>query len=538
MPHKLDRNITNHRKILLISALVFSAFCAALLLISLYLNSWNFIYVIDDPYIHMAIAKNFVTSGSWAVNAQTFTSATSSPLWTLLISASYFITGVNTVNPFIMNLLFSLLAAAAAIYILKYFKADKYIYYAVIIFIFSSPLPALVFTGMEHTAQIWLSLLFVFYASLYSTGKNESSTLLISLVMISMLLTALRYEDLFLVFSASVFFAARKKYLPAALIMIAGVIPPVLYGIISVENGSMFLPSSILVKSRVGELTAVEILKIPYRALKRMLEPDIIFLLPPMVLVIRRNYKLRLKELDAKQVMAGIFILTYLLHMCFAQTGWFFRYEAYLVSLGIIILWVNIYPAYINGANKENNFSTIKSSSPVFSRIIFAAVILSVCGRAVSSFLVPQSSNNIYNQHYQMAAFVNTLPAGTTIAANDIGMLNFYTHNKIVDLWGLADTDAAARKLSGNYNTSAIESITRQKGVELAIIYTDWFSQYGGVPNDWQILGSWKMTRLNIVCGNEKVSFYSLNKDRELQYKTLLDKFSASLPASVLYTGN
>ncbi|HMQ79434.1 MAG TPA: hypothetical protein PKE39_08060 [Ignavibacteria bacterium] len=537
MLHKLDRNITNHRKILLISALVFSLFCAALLLISLYLNGWNFIYVIDDPYIHMAIAKNFVTSGSWAVNGQVFTSATSSPLWTLLISLSYFITGVNTVDPLVLNFVFSILSLAAAVHILKYFKAGKYIYYVIIVFIFSSPLPALVFTGMEHTAQIWLSLLFVFYASLYATGKNESAALLISLVIISMLLTALRYEDLFLVFSASVFFAARKKFLPAALIMIAGVIPPVLYGIISVDSGSMFLPSSILVKSRVGELSAIEILKIPYRALKRMLEPDIIFLLPPMVLVIYRNYKLRLKELDTKQVMAAIFILTYLLHMCFAQTGWFFRYEAYLVSMGIIILWVNIYPAYLKGANKENNFSAIKSRSPVFSRIILAAVILSVCGRAVSSFLVPQSSNNIYNQHFQMAAFVNTLPAGTTIAANDIGMLNFYTHNKIVDLWGLADNDAAAYKLNGNYTTSAIENITRQKGVELAIIYTDWFSQYGGVSNDWQMLGSWKMTRLNIVCGNERVSFYSLNKDLAPQYKTLLDKFSASLPASVLYTG-
>ncbi|HWA07411.1 MAG TPA: hypothetical protein VG961_12740 [Ignavibacteria bacterium] len=507
-----------------------------MLLISLYLNSWNFIYVIDDPYIHMAIAKNFVTSGNWAVNGQTFTSATSSPMWTLLISISYFMTGVNTADPFILNLVFSVLSVAAALKIFKYFTLEKYLYYLIAVFIFASPLPALVFTGMEHPAQIWLSLLFVFYVSLYITGKNESGAMLLVLAMISMLLTALRYEDLFLVFSAALFMLTRKKYLPAMLLLIAGFIPVIAYGIISVENGSMFLPSSILVKSRVGELTALEILKVPYRALKRMLEPDIIFLLPPMVFVFFKNYKQKFKELNAQQVMFGIFLLTYLLHMCFAQTGWFFRYEAWLVSMGIIVLSINLYSAYFSGRHESLNY--VFKSSRVYSRILFVLILLSICGRSVSSFLVPQSSNNIYNQHYQMAAFANTLPAGTTIAANDIGMLNFYTQNKIVDLWGLADTDAAAYKLKGNYTTSAIDSITRQNDVELAIIYTDWFSQYGGVPNEWHLLGSWKMTRLNIVCGNEKVSFYSLNPDRVQQYKVLLDKFSASLPSSVIYSGN
>jgi hypothetical protein len=73
----------------------FMIFTAGLLLISLYLNDWHFIYVIDDPYIHMTIAKNFSTVGLWAVNGMSFVSATSSPLWSLIISGFYFITGVH-----------------------------------------------------------------------------------------------------------------------------------------------------------------------------------------------------------------------------------------------------------------------------------------------------------------------------------------------------------------------------------------------------------------------------------------------------------
>ena len=37
-------------------------------------------YVLDDPYIHMAVAKNFVSYGVWGVTKYGFTSVTSSIL--------------------------------------------------------------------------------------------------------------------------------------------------------------------------------------------------------------------------------------------------------------------------------------------------------------------------------------------------------------------------------------------------------------------------------------------------------------------------
>lgn len=515
-----------HTYILYFSIAIFAVFTAVLLAASLYLNEGKFIYVLDDPYIHMTIAKNFSSLGTWAVNGMQFTSAASSPLWSLLISGLYYLTGPLVFIPFILNMLFSLGVIIIAFKILRIFNVPKYGFAVLLAIIFVSPLPALAFTGMEHIAQIFFVLLFVYTASKEGGSKI---VFLLSLILIFAVLTSLRYEDMFLVFAVSLVLVLKKEYLPAAVILAAGLAPIIAYGMISDSNGWFFLPNPVLVKSRLPDLTFIEIAKIPLRAVKRMFEPDIIFLLPPIIFVFVKNLKTKPAYWNRKQTMFFIFLITYVLHMIFAQTGWFYRYEAYLVAMGIIVLWLNIYE-YLP------DFSGKFSRGPGL--ILITILILSIAARSASNFLVPQASNNIYNQHYQMARFVGTLPPETVVAANDIGMLNFYTPNKIIDLWGLADLDAAKNRISRTYDTDKIRKLAKDKNVELAVVYKDWFDQFGGLPPEWQKTGQWQMDQLNIVNGNETVSFYSLDSARTEFYRAILNDFSYSLPEKVLFKPN
>ena len=72
------------------------------------------VYALDDAYIHMAMAKNLVTHGVWGVTPNGFTSSSSSPLWVLLLAASYRLFGVNHFVPLALNAIFAVTLLVAA----------------------------------------------------------------------------------------------------------------------------------------------------------------------------------------------------------------------------------------------------------------------------------------------------------------------------------------------------------------------------------------------------------------------------------------
>src|SRR2546426_12843516 len=86
----------------------------AMIAVSLRRTDGHFVYPLDDAYIHMAIAKNAAVHHVWGVTRYEFTSSTSSPLWTALLAAVYWIGGVNDVAPLVLNVIFGSLIVLAA----------------------------------------------------------------------------------------------------------------------------------------------------------------------------------------------------------------------------------------------------------------------------------------------------------------------------------------------------------------------------------------------------------------------------------------
>jgi hypothetical protein len=268
------QDMIKRHKMLFIALFLYLLSMAAFLLVSLSLNQGQFVYALDDPYIHMSISKNLVCHGSWSANNVNFTSTSSAPLWTLIISAAYFIFGINVIVSFVLNVLFGLLVILLSYQILSYYDVTKYVLLILTAIIFAAPLPALSFTGMEHNAQIAAAILFVFLSSKLIVSEKIKSGFIIALAVITAVLTGLRYEGLFLVLSVCILLILNKKIKYAFIIALLGAFPILMYGIISKANGWSFLPNTILVKSRLPSFSAVEIIKYSLTSFHKILVPS------------------------------------------------------------------------------------------------------------------------------------------------------------------------------------------------------------------------------------------------------------------------
>lgn len=189
----------------------------------------------------------------------------------------------------------------------------------------------MLFGGMEHSAQIAFALLFVFSAVkvLSNTGKSKSD--IITLIIVTPLFSAIRYEDLILTTLVSILLFARGKKLFAVLIFILSLLSPAVYGIISVSHGWLDLPNTILLKSKPPDLSAVGLVRFSFKAFTNITEPHVFVLLIIMSLLYAANIK-RLKSFwDEKQLLLFVASLTLVINMSlieYHQNGAFYRARA------------------------------------------------------------------------------------------------------------------------------------------------------------------------------------------------------------------
>jgi hypothetical protein len=288
------------------------------------------------------------------------------------------------------------------------------------------------------------------------------------------------------------------------------------------------------VKSKLPHFSFIAVPTFLFRSFRNLTEPHIFVLIAAGIILFYFNFKKKRTIWTEKQVMLLIFILTTVIHETFAQNGWFFRYEAYIIALALITISLNL-TDYIpdNFSFKNLKEKYFNSKSEKFAAIIIAAPLIMW---ALTAFIVPLSTNNIYDQQYQMGNFLkNYIPQNMNIAANDIGIMSFYSNNYILDLWGLADIEAGKERINKTYDVNKIDELTKRCNIKLAILYERWFDQFGGLPLTWEKIGEWTMTNFNITCGTETVCFYSTDKTETEFLRKKLEEYSVKLPKSVIY---
>lgn len=505
---------------------------AALVASSVSHNDGHLIYPLDDAYIHMAMAKNMALHHVWGVTKHSFTSTSSSPLWTVLLSAAYLAFGTAQITPLVLNVIFGIAAVLGAYFFMRSYTRSSFGAFGVMLgAVVVAPLPTLTIVGMEHVLQVVISLAFLALAvRRLSRPRTGPGTLL---PILAALVTALRYEGAFLVASACMLFLLRNRWRAAIVIGISGLLPVVVYGMWSSAHGWFFLPNSVLLKGSVPSLAPAGVARLFAFGLLQAYTGRLIGLMLLLSLLLRWTTKAR--EPDELQDASLVLLVTMLLHVMLASTRQFFRYEAYLIWLGVLVVG-----AMILDQARLRRFRVSLRASPFNAALAvsFVAILAFEMGARVYVALrdTSQATTNIYEQQYQMGTFLNRFYGDQTVAVNDIGAVSYLADLNVVDLWGLASLGTARLKIARAASTEALDEEAKQAGARIAIVFDEWLNQQGGVPRRWTKVGQWTIPR-NVVCWSDAVSFYALDASSQRELADNLARFSTELPRDIRQDG-
>jgi len=508
--------------------------------VSLSQNQGHLAYALDDAYIHMAMARNFSQFGAWGVTRYGFTATSSSLLWTLLLSLTYYLGGVNQFAPLVLNLAFAVLNLVVAYAILSWYKVSAAVKFVALLGItLLVPLPTLILSGMEQTLQTLLSMLTVFVAarliSRESPGTARRDAVL--LLMLAPLVTLARFEGMFLIVAVCGLLFLVKRWVYALAFGVCGFLPVVVNGIISVSHGWFWFPTSVLLKASLPDFNSAEGLFLsllnPIFLNFRLGLHMLVLLVSVLLFYILASGK-GSGGTESRQVIGAIVFLVSIAHLEFVGVSPLFRYDAYLCTLSILFLasQLAVVAPRLPSLLCLSTWTVPRNlASGALTLLLFFPLAMKGGGRL---YFLPQCTTNVYEQQCQMGSFVRRYYQGSTVALNDIGAVNYLADIHCLDLWGLANPEVAAAKQKHTYQLRDIERLSRQTGTRIAIIYDVWF--VGVVPPEWVRLGAWTIPD-NVIDGSPTVSFYAVDPTEDEHLIECLRDFSSQLPRDVIQSG-
>ena len=484
------------------------------------LNNGVFVYTLDDPYIHMALAEN-IAKGHYGINYNEFSSPSSSILWPFILApfslCEFFPLSLNIISAILtVYVFYKILNLALRI-------SDERIKVVVgssflILFVLATNMVGLIFTGMEHSLQV-LSVSLIGYGLIVEAEENRMAPWLLAAIVLAPLI---RYENLAISIAALAYLMMRRYFKQA---LVAGVLLLVFvcgFSLFLISLGLDFLPTSIIAKSDViasgGKLSPV------LSNLKKALgNPHGLFLLFGTIGLL--SYLMFVHGKKRQLAIATVFAVS--MHLIAGRYGWYNRYEIYIWSFFLSIA------LYFVGPKIKNALDGMKRKNSLAKVIILAIgfVVISAQQYIYDIFTLPIAANNIYEQQYQMHRFAADY-LNKPVAINDLGYVSYKNDNYVLDLWGMTSEKALNyRMMSGN--GVWMNELCQKNNVELAMIYE---KQFKGIPAGWIKIGELHLGKKRITPAYKDVAFYAISQKAYSDIVKGLSAFINTLPSDVKFT--
>jgi hypothetical protein len=459
----------------------------AMLSLILILGGGSFTYTLDDPYIHLALAKNIML-GSYGINPGEPAAPSSSIIWPFLLAPFSVFPG-----PFfeLVPLVVNLLCLSAFICILNALFADlptrlRLVTMACVVL--SLNVFGLVFNGMEHELQVALVALIVL-----SLVRRHYRYFFVA----ATILPFVRYEGLAIslpVLIYSFYSVNRRNSLQALIVIVIGMCS---FSLWLHQQGLGYLPSSVLAKSsHQGVVSTLKNLKANLVSYGFMV---------PVIYWLSQYYWRRDRDL------ALVVISATLLHLLFGQFGWYGRYEVYWLAF-VLLLTLR---AAFDWAALAQRLYIVVAFVALLPLVFFALTF--------DTLTVPLASSNISNQQGRMAAIARAL--GEPVAINDLGLMSLRSGVYVLDLGGLGSLAALKARQAGA-GSAWIEFAMESKRIKYAFVYDDAITDR---PAGWLKVATLELLEERITPAWDTVSFYATDPASATKLREVIEHYAAGI---------
>lgn len=518
---RIARNI-GLRSFLLSSFLFFSV-CLCYYISSVLKTDGHYTYPLDDAYIHLAMAKNFALYEVWGMTKYRFSSSSSSPLFTYILSILIKIFG----NSDQVSLYFNTVISVGILYLLSeyyagIFKDVKRTVLTVLFTVFLIVLPLNLLSGMEHILQVFLFVLNIFCFYRYKENKLALLGFYFSLLFIGLV----RFESMFYFAILAVLFAMVRKWKEALFVLLLGFVPIMAFCAVNYQQDGYFFPNSVVVKGTKLGLDAdmlgqLKIIVLDNFLLNISFYKIGFFPLLLCIIFIYRDFRIKaLKEVVRDNFLLIVFSLLMICHAMFADLKGQLRYEAYILTGFCMVLIPKCKGLFFN-------FTGYIKKEKLVCLFIAANVFLMIYKLWVAHPIMSNGGKNIYEQQVQSAKFLNQFYNTSRVVANDIGAICYYTDIHLLDIAGLGSVETIPfnenKKAFGQNFENFLSKYCLDHQYDIAVVYEEWLQ--GHVPFYWKKAATLKIEDKMTVARLE-VSVYSVNTKNLEELKQNIKKFN------------
>jgi hypothetical protein len=504
---------------------------------ALALTGGHFYYSLDDPYIHLAVSER-IRALSYGLNPGEVSTPSSSLLWPFLLAVTAD-TPIHEATPLLLNISAAALTASLLLRLVHRIVGAETPWlnaFTALLIMSCFNWVGVVFTGMEHSAHVAAAL--AVGVGLVESLECQSPWWLYAAIIVNPLL---RYEGLAVSFAAVLVLVWRGQRRAAVLLGVASVLPIVLFSLIALHNGLDPLPSSVLVKSAVlgkgasalggASMSVLTMVKVPAFAGLATL------VIVHIVVCGRRSFNI-----------LHVYALMIFTAQAVAGRAGLGRYELYVYAAVLPVVAHLFRPAIAAIWQRRERAKMVLASAA----IVFAATTI---GYLKMTATMPLASRNVFLQQAQMARFAADYWPDP-VAVNDIGLVSYQDDDYVLDLWGLANTEArrarsggtsqgdvtavwsGAEATSGKIAANSEGGLSAASGqwmrrladehsVTAAMIYDTWFTS---IPPQWEPVAHLTFTGPNINSGGAAVTFYATSGKNSDRLRAALEQFKVTLP--------